>query len=106
MAEDKNDFNTILENLALIVDGAQKIFPAAKTVLIYEINQYNFNFVKSNFKNIKIDETQIKIDISGTEIIFILENSYKRKEEEAEPVEEKKSFGEKLKKLFSSKKSS
>ena len=105
MAEDKNDFNSILENLALVIDGVQKIFPASKSVLIYELNQQAFNFVKSNFKNIKIDETQIKIDISGTEIIFILENSYKKKEEEIITPEEKKLFG-KLKELFTSKKSS
>ena len=105
MAEDKNDFNSILENLALVIDGVQKIFPASKSVLIYELNQQAFNFVKSNFKNIKIDETQIKIDISGTEIIFILENSYKKKEEEIVTPEEKKLFG-KLKELFTSKKSS
>lgn len=104
MAEDKNDFNTILENLALIIDGVQKIFPTSKTVLVYELNQLDFNFVKSNFKNIKIGETQIKIDISGAEIIFILEGSYKP--EEIKPLEAKKSFGEKLKKLFTSKKSS
>jgi hypothetical protein len=106
MAEDKNDFNSILENLALVIDGIQKIFPASKSVLIYELNQQAFNFVKSNFRNIKIDETQIKIDISGTEIIFILENSYKKKEEEIITPEEKKSFGKKLKELFTSKKSS
>jgi hypothetical protein len=104
MAEDKNDFNSILENLALVIDGAQKVFPSSKSVLIYELNQQTFNFVKSNFKNIKIDETQIKIDISGTEIIFILENSYKKEEEIITP-EEKKLFG-KLKELFTSKKSS
>lgn len=106
MAEDKNDFNTILENLALVVDGAQKVFPLSKSVLIYELNQQAFNYVKSNFKNVKIDETQIKIDISGTEIVFILENSYKKKEEEIKPPEEKKTIGKKLKELFSGKKSS
>lgn len=105
MAENKNDFNSILENLALVIDGVQKVFPTSKSVLIYELNQQAFNFVKSNFKNIKIDETQIKIDISGTEIIFILENSYKKKEEEIVTPEEKKLFG-KLKELFTSKKSS
>jgi hypothetical protein len=107
MAEDKNDFNSILENLALVIDGAQKVFPSSKSVLIYELNQQTFNFVKSNFRSIKVDETQIKIDISGTEILFILENSYKKEEElVAKPVEEKKTFGKKLKNLFTNKKSS
>lgn len=111
MAEDKNSFDDSLTNLALIVDGVQKLFPVSKSVLIYELNQYDFNYVRSNFRNLKIDETQIKIDISGTEIIFILENSYKEEpvvvEEEPVVVEEKpKKFWEKLKDLFASKKSS
>lgn len=105
MAENKNDFNTILENLALVVDGVQQVFQPSKSVLIYELNQQTFNFVKSNFKNIKVDETQIKIEISGTEVLFILENSYKKKEEEIITPEEKKLFG-KLKELFTGKKSS
>lgn len=105
MGENKNDFNTILENLALVIDGAQQIFPTSKSVLIYELNQQTFNFVKSNFKNLKVDETQIKIEISGTEIIFILENSYMKKEEKIITPEEKKLF-EKLKQLFTRKKSS
>ena len=105
MAENKNDFNTILENLALVVDGVQQVFQPSKSVLIYELNQQTFNFVKSNFKNIKVDETQIKIEISGTEVLFILENSYKKKEEEIITPEEKKLFV-KLKELFTGKKSS
>ena len=70
MAEDKNDFNSILENLALVIDGAQKVFPSSKSVLIYELNQQTFNFVKSNLRSIKVDETQIKIDIKILAILF------------------------------------
>ena len=71
---------------------------------------YDFNYVKSNFRNLKIDDTQIKIDISGTEIVFILENSYKEEpivvEEETEEEEIKETFFSKLKNLLTSKKSS
>ena len=110
MAENKNGFEDILTNLALIVDGTQALFPRSKSVLIYELNQDDFNNVRSNFKYLKIDEYQIKIDISGTEIVFILENSYKEeliKEEEPVIVEEKpKKFLDKLRNLFTTKKSS
>jgi hypothetical protein len=110
MAENKNSFEDSLTNLALIVDGAQKLFPRSKSVLIYELNQDDFNYVKSNFRNLKIDDTQIKIDISGTEIVFILENSYKEEpivvEEETEEEEIKETFFSKLKNLLTSKKSS
>jgi len=110
MAENKNSFEDSLANLALIVDGTQKLFPRSKSVLIYELNQDDFNYVKSNFRNLKIDDTQIKIDISGTEIVFILENSYKEEpivvEEDKEEEEIKETFFSKLKNLLSSKKSS
>lgn len=110
MAENKNSFEDSLTNLALIVDGAQKLFPRSKSVLIYELNQDDFNYVKSNFRNLKIDDTQIKIDISGTEIVFILENSYKEEpivvEEKKEEEEIKETFFSKLKNLLTSKKSS
>jgi hypothetical protein len=114
MAENKNSFEDSLTNLALIVDGVQKLFPRSKSVLIYELNQDDFNYVKSNFRNLKIDDTQIKIDISGTEIVFILENSYKEEpivveeeEKEEEKEEEiKETFFSKLKNLLTSKKSS
>jgi hypothetical protein len=111
MAENKNSFEDSLTNLALIVDGAQKLFPRSKSVLIYELNQDDFNYVRSNFRNLKIDDTQIKIDISGTEIVFILENSYKEEpivveEEKKEEEEIKETFFSKLKNLLTSKKSS
>lgn len=109
MAEDKNGFENILTNLALIVDGAQTLFPTSKSVLIYELNQNDFNIVKSNFRYLKIDDNEIKIDISGTEIIFILENSYKIEPEFEEPeVEEviEPTRWEKIKNLFIRKKSS
>lgn len=104
MAEDKTGIDSILENLALITEGIQNLFPTSKSVLIYELNVRDFNYVKSHFKNIKIDENQIKIDISGTEVIFILENSYKEQPKEEE-VEEVKSRWENFKSFFTTKSS-
>jgi hypothetical protein len=103
MAEDKAGIDSILENLALITDGVQALFPTSKSVLIYELNSGDFTYVKSHFKNIKIDENQIKIDISGTEVIFILENSYKQEQiKEEEPVQVKTKW-EKIKLFFTTK---
>ena len=107
MAENKNGFEDVLTNLALVTEGVQSIFPQSKSVLIYELKQNDFNGVRSNFKHIKYDENQIKLDISGTEIVFILEGSYKEfetpKPETTEPettepvvVEEKKAFWKRL----------
>jgi len=88
MESNQNGFENILTNLALVVDGTQTIFPKSKSVIIYELDYADFNYIKGNLKNTKIDENQIKIDISGTEIIFILENSYKIEEEIKEEIEE------------------
>ena len=103
MGENKNDFEDVLTNLALVTEAVQSLFPLSKSVLIYELKQRDFNYIRSNFKHIKYDENQIKIDISGTEIIFILEGSYNEVEipepEMPEPkpvVEEKKSFWKRL----------
>lgn len=71
---------------------------------MYEVNKHDFESIRKNFKNIKVDETQIKIDISETEVVFILENSYQQQEEkpiEAPKVEiEKASTLKKLKNLL------
>lgn len=90
MGENQNSFEDTLGSLALIVEGVQKIYPESKSVIIYELNLFDFTYLKSNFKYIKIDENQIKIDISGTEIIFILENSYKIEEKQIEEETEEK----------------
>jgi hypothetical protein len=104
MAENKDGFETILTNLALITDGMQAVFPSAKAVLVFELNYRDFNSVRRNFKNIKVDESQIKIIISGIEVIFILENSFPE-EPTVEKVEEKDSFLKKFKNLFSNNRS-
>jgi hypothetical protein len=107
MAENQNRFENFLTNLALITDGIQNLLPYSKSVIVYEINQTDFNFIRSNFKNIKYDETQIKIDISGTEVVFILENSIREKKEEVEiKPEVKETLKEKIIRKLSLKKGS
>lgn len=114
MGENKDGFENTLTNLALIVDGIQNLYPNSKSVLIYELRFSDFEYVKNNFRNSKIDENQVKIDISGTEIVFILENSYKFEEKvEEEPkkdseeiIEKKESFLRKFLKKLVFKKSS
>jgi hypothetical protein len=97
MAENKDSFENVLTNLALITDGVQSLYPNSKSVLIYELNQTDFSKVRVNFKNIKLDETQIKLEISGTEVIFILEGSFK---EEPKQVEVKETRLQKFKKFL------
>ena len=91
MGEDQNDFQSVLINLAEAVDKVENVFKNSKPVIIYELDNATFNSIHSKFKSLKIDENQIKIDISGVEVIFILENSYKPVEKEIKKeVEEPK----------------
>jgi len=108
MGEDQNSFEDTLSNLALIVEGVQGLYPKSKSVIIYELDFPDFSYLKNNFKNIKVGENQIKIDISGTEIVFILENSYKIEEEqiEEEQIEVKKNLFQKILNKLTFKKSS
>jgi hypothetical protein len=101
MGENQENFEQFLSNLAFAVDNVENLVPRSKTVIIYEINAHDFENIRKNFKNIKIDENQIKIDISGTEVIFILENSYQQPEKKEEP-EIKIGFFQKLKRVFTS----
>lgn len=110
MAENKNGFEDILTNLAMVTEGIQAVLPGSKSVLLYEVNQNNFNMIRSNFKTLKYDETQIKIDMSGTEIVFILEGSYapniEIKEDGVIETEIKKPKTNWIRRFFSSEKKS
>lgn len=97
MEKNQNDFNAVLGDLAGIVDNIQKTFPTSKSVIVYELGYQDFNYVKSNFQNVKVDQTEIKIEISNTEIVFILENTYKIQEKIEEPkIEKKDNFFKKI----------
>lgn len=102
MGENKENFEEFLSNLAFAVDNVEKLVPRSKTVIIYEINSYDFENIRKNFKSIKVDENQIKLDISGTEVVFILENSYTEKPKE-EVKTEKISIFKKFKNVLFSK---
>ena len=49
-----------------------------------ELPEVDFKEVQKNFREIDNNYTKFKIDLSGVEVIFILENSY----EEEKPIEE------------------
>ena len=70
MAKNKESINGVIEKLALISDGLVNILPNAKTVVVYSLNNEDFNFMKSQVSDFSNNE-QFKIDISGTEFIFL-----------------------------------
>ena len=85
MEENQESIVGVMEKLAMITDAAQSLFPDGKTAIVFELVEVDFREVQKNFREIDRDFTKFKIDISGVELIFILENSYV----EEKPVEEK-----------------
>ena len=72
MAKAKDrDFGTI-EKLALLADSMQKLFKG-KSLVVFELKEREYRDVMENFKNIDQSHKKFTIDISGTDVIFILE---------------------------------
>jgi len=60
------------QRLAELADEMQKLFPNSRGVIIYELKKEDFYSLRKDF-NIEGNDKQFKLDISGTEIIFILD---------------------------------
>lgn len=60
------------QKLAEISDEMQRLFPNGRGVVVFELKLPDFINIKKDF-NVDGDTKQFKIDISGTEIIFILD---------------------------------
>jgi hypothetical protein len=87
MEENQESVVGVMEKLAMITDATQSLFPNGKTALVFELPETDFKEVQKNFREIDRGYKKFKVDISGVEVIFILENSYV---EEEKPVEVKK----------------
>lgn len=100
MEENKKSVDGILERLALVTDATQQLFPNGKSLIVFELDYDDFKTVQSNFRKIDSGNQKFTIDISGVEVVFLLENVIKL--EEPKPIEEPKTltFKEKLKTLF------
>lgn len=91
MDENKKSIDGVLENLALLTDGMQTLFPEGKIICVYELNEQDFKRVQSNFRKIDSIHKRFNIDISGVEHVFIQEDSPKRfQKEEETPIKERK----------------
>lgn len=99
MEEDKKSVDGILENLALITDGLQTLFPDGKMICVYELEDDDFKKVQKNFRKIDNQHKRFSIDISGVEHVFIHEDYKEPIVEEKEP-EVKKTMKEKLLSFF------
>lgn len=80
MGEDQKSIDGVMEKLALITDAAQTLFPNSKSVIVFELNYQDFKKVQDNFREVDRGHNQFKVDLSGVEIIFILEGVIKIEE--------------------------
>jgi hypothetical protein len=75
MEENQKSIDGIIEKLAMIVDAADELFPNGKMLLAFELNEVEFKKVQENFRDIDKGFKQFKIEMSGNDIMFLLDES-------------------------------
>lgn len=100
MEEDKKSVDGVLENLALITDAMQTLFPEGKMICVFELNDVDFKKVQNNFRKIDRGHKKFSIDMSGVEHVFIHEDSVDYSFGEPKEEESKKELSP-LKKFLS-----
>lgn len=75
MAENQKSIDGIIEKLAMIVDATDELFPNGKMLLAFELRETEFKKVQENFRDIDKSFKKFKIDLSGNEIMFLLDES-------------------------------
>lgn len=75
MAENQKSIDGIIEKLAMIVDATDELFPNGKMLLAFELKETEFRKVQENFRDIDKSFKKFKIDLSGNEIMFLLDES-------------------------------
>ena len=75
MEEDKKSDIGILEKLAMITDATQELFPNGKSLILFELEEEDYKKVQQYFRKIDSTHKKFVVDISGVEVVFILENS-------------------------------
>ena len=86
--EENNENLGNLNKLALITDAIDNFIPNSKAIIVFELNSEQYNKIKSEFiGSVTPAHTNNKfsIDISGTEVVFLLEDSYILEEPKEEP---------------------
>jgi hypothetical protein len=71
MEKNKEGVNGLIQKFASITDELVEMFPKAKSVVVFCLNDEDFNKTKAQVNNFDNNTTQFKIDISGTEFIFL-----------------------------------
>lgn len=74
MAENKSNDLGDLEKIALIADSLQAMFKG-KSSVVFELNKEDYTKMINHFREIDRHHKQFTIDMSGTDFIFILDES-------------------------------
>lgn len=85
MGESKKSIDGILEKLAMITDATQELFPYGKSLILFELNEDDFKKVQNNFRQIDKTHKKFTVDISGVEVVFIIENTLNEVLEKKQP---------------------
>jgi len=73
MGETKTSIDGIIEKLAIIAEASDDLFPNGRKAIVFELKREDFKRVQNNFRQIDHSHKQFKIDISGVEFIFLLD---------------------------------
>ena len=76
----------LIERMALVSDAIDSLFVNGKKVIVIELNKFDFEQTKRQFKNVDPKLNQFKIDISGIEFIFILDELLNVSEDKTEEI--------------------
>ena len=71
MAENQEGVDEYLEKLALISEGIDQLHVGTKAI-IFDLPKEEFLKIRDSLKNISEDKNSFKIDISGVEFIYLL----------------------------------
>ncbi len=73
MEETQKSIDGVIEKLAIVSDAVDDLFPSGRKAVVFELNEDDFKKVQNNFREIDRGHKQFKIDISGIEFIFLLD---------------------------------
>lgn len=73
MGETKTSIDGIIEKLAIIAEASDDLFPNGRKAIVFELKREDFKRVQNNFRQVDHSHKQFKIDISGVEFIFLLD---------------------------------
>ena len=71
MAETEENNIGLITKIALLADAVEQVFPNGKGAVVFELNEDDFNRAKKELLVPSPDLNQFKVDMSGTEIIFL-----------------------------------